>query len=114
MSQGLQRALYSLAMSAAIILPLSTVLGGLVCRATAAFDYQNALMTPLILVTAGWFAFLPMLLVLALVVFALVRVRENLWRGKPLATLFVVPAAILLGLGSFSVMLARGPGAGCF
>jgi hypothetical protein len=55
-----------------------------------------------------------MLLVLALVVFALVRVRENLWRGKPLATLFVVPAAILLGLGSFSVMLARGPGAGCF
>ena len=79
MSQGLQRALYSLAMSAAIILPLSTVLGGLVCRATAAFD-----------------------------------LRENLWRGKPLATLFVVPAAILLGLGSFSVMLARGPGAGCF
>jgi hypothetical protein len=99
-------------MSAAVILPSAAVLGGLVCRATPNFDFQSALMTPLMLMTAGWFVFVPIWLVAALIVFPFTR--GELWHGTPQAALFVVPVVILLGLGSFSVMLAHGPGAGCF
>jgi hypothetical protein len=112
MPYNLQRVLYSLAMSAAAILSLSVVLGGLVCRATPTFDFHGALLLPLMLVTAAWFAFLPMWFVVALIIFPFTR--GDLWHGNRRTALFAVPAVILLGFGSFSVMLAHGPGSGCF
>jgi hypothetical protein len=102
---------YALALSTGILGALVSVAAGAFCKPTATFDFVGSFTAPFDVLFEAWFIVIPIVLLIALVIFPF---APNRWRRRSVVTVLAVPVVLYVLLGGvFAIELYYYPYTGC-